>query len=190
MDESSNLESYQAFAQTLADVARPIALGYFGTQLESERKADDSPVTAADREAEMAMRILIEQRYPDHGVLGEEFDERQGAGQYVWVLDPIDGTKAFITGKPLFGTLIALLEDEVPVVGVIELPGLARRFVAARNMGTFERDQRCHASSVTELGQARLGATTIDMFAGADREAFDALSESVWFRVFGSDCYA
>lgn len=104
-----DIDAAVALAEGMADAARPIVLGYFRRGLRIERKFDASPVTVADREAEAAMRRLIEQIYPGHGIVGEEHGRVRETAKYVWVLDPIDGTKSFVTGKPLFGTLIALL---------------------------------------------------------------------------------
>jgi len=98
-----------ALAHRLADAARPIAARYFRTQVTVDDKTDSSPVTIADREAETAMRALLSEHVPNHGVFGEEHGAIRVDAEYVWVLDPIDGTKAFITGLPIFGTLIALL---------------------------------------------------------------------------------
>ena len=106
-----------ALANRLADAARPIAARYFRTPVTVDDKSDLSPVTIADREAETAMRTLLAKHVPDHGVFGEEHGAERTDAEYVWVLDPIDGTKAFITGLPIFGTLIALLHRGVPEIG-------------------------------------------------------------------------
>ena len=115
-----------ALAQRLADAARPIANRYFRTAVTVDDKTDASPVTIADREAETAMRALLTEHVPQHGVFGEEHGAVRTDADYVWVLDPIDGTKAFITGLPIFGTLIALLHHGKPVLGVIDQPILER----------------------------------------------------------------
>jgi histidinol phosphatase-like enzyme (inositol monophosphatase family) len=158
--------------------------------LTAHRKADDSPVTRADREAEMAMRALIESSYPAHGIYGEEFGIREGSSDYVWVLDPIDGTKSFITGRPLFGTLIALLEGGVPRVGVVDFPALDRRWVGADGVATEEAGVACVTSNVTELIHARLASTSITMFEGAARAVYERLADAVWFPIYGGDCFA
>ena len=120
----SDIGAFVALAERLADAARPIARRYFRSGLAIDAKPDASPVTAADREAEAAMRAIIEEACPDHGIFGEEHGKTRLDSRHIWVLDPIDGTKAFVTGKPLFGTLIALLEDGRPIVGVIDAPAL------------------------------------------------------------------
>src|SRR6201995_5605245 len=111
-----------ALAHRLADAARPIVSKHFRTQVVIDDKNDASPVTVADRDAETAMRALLTSHVPTHGVFGEEHGAVRTDAEYVWVLDPIDGTKAFITGMPIFGTLIALLHKGVPVMGIIDQP--------------------------------------------------------------------
>ena len=110
-----------AFATGLADAARPVAMRHFRTELDIIAKADASPVTLADRAIETLLRERIAARFPEHGIVGEEMGVTPGQGP-VWVIDPIDGTKSFVTGLPLFGTLIALLDGGRPVVGVIDMP--------------------------------------------------------------------
>ena len=115
-------DRFIGLANELADAARPIAARYFRTQVAIDDKTDNSPVTIADREAETAMRDLLTRHVPEHGVFGEEHGAVRTDAEYVWVLDPIDGTKAFITGLPIFGTLIALLHRGKPVLGIIDQP--------------------------------------------------------------------
>ena len=106
--EPGAVDGFLALAEKLADAAGPIVMESFRRGVATETKADMSPVTAADREAEAAMRALIEAAYPDHGILGEEMGAENTSAEFVWVLDPIDGTQSYVTGKPLFGTLVAL----------------------------------------------------------------------------------
>src|SRR5258707_7214379 len=119
-----------ARAPRVADAARPIAARYFRTQVTVDDKTDASRVTIADREAETAMRTLLTEHVPHHGVFGEEHGAVRTDADYVWVLDPIDGTKAFITGLPIFGTLVALLHRGKPVLGLIDQPILKERWLA------------------------------------------------------------
>ena len=116
------LDAFVALAETLAETSGPIARGYFRSGLAVEDKPDDTPVTLADREAESAMRVLIEKHYPEHGIIGEEFGSVGADRDTIWVLDPIDGTLPFLAGIPVFGTLIALVRGGTPVIGVIDLP--------------------------------------------------------------------
>ena len=122
-------DAFVALAERLATAAGEAALSHFRKPLEVERKADESPVTIADREAETAMRTLIAESYPGHGVIGEEHGSEHAGAEYVWVLDPIDGTKRFISGHVQFGALVALLRNGAPSRGVVALPALGDRRV-------------------------------------------------------------
>lgn len=179
-----------AFAEHLADLARPLARAHFRTSIGIEWKADLSPVTAADRAVERTLREAIALRYPDHGVLGEEEAAVGIDRRVVWVVDPIDGTKSFITGLPLFGTLIAALVDGRPRVGIIEAPALGERWVGVAGGGTRLDGAPCRTSGVTRLADARLFATSPDMFSPAETTRFAALARQVGLSRFGGDCYA
>jgi histidinol phosphatase-like enzyme (inositol monophosphatase family) len=163
---------------------------YFRSALALERKGDLSPVTVADRETESMLADMIRKRYPGHGILGEEHGSVDSHGYWTWVIDPIDGTKSFATGKPLFGTLIALVHDERPVVGIIDAPAMAERWVGAAGRPTVWQGRACRTAATTELGDATLCATSVDMFGDADWQHFESLSRRVRFRNFGGDCYA
>ena len=176
-------------AERLADAAGEIARRYFRQPLAVEDKADRSPVTMADREAEAAMRALIEARFPTDGILGEEHGTVRADARRVWVLDPIDGTKSFIAGIPLFGILIALMEDGAPVLGVIDQPILRERWVGIAGQPTRKNGAPVRTRACAQLADASLYATSPDMF-GADRPAFDRLSRAVKATRFGADCYA
>jgi len=185
------LVPYIDLAHGLADAAAPIVLDYFQGDIEINTKSDESPVTAADREAETAMRALIAQAFPDHGILGEEHGAERLDAEYVWVLDPIDGTKSFVTGKPLFGTLIALLERGAPVVGVMDIPALGERWVGARGRATTHNAAPVQGARRTaDISAAWLYATTPEMFEGANADAFARLRGKVKNAVYGADCYA
>jgi myo-inositol-1(or 4)-monophosphatase len=175
-------------AHALADEARAVALRHFREPLAVDRKADDTPVTVADREIERRLRAGLAEARPLDGVLGEEEGPTRPDARRLWVIDPIDGTKAFITGSPLFGTLIALVEDGRPTLGVVEVPALGERFVGAGGATTLAgrpcRTRACHA-----LGDAALstiGPETLARVPEIDR----ALSDAVALRRYGGDCYA
>ncbi|MGH6967886.1 MAG: histidinol-phosphatase, partial [Stellaceae bacterium] len=163
---------------------------YFRSGVAVESKADDTPVTAADREAEAEMRALIEARFPDHGVLGEEHGRTRPEAEYVWVIDPIDGTKAFISGVPLFGTLIALTFKGMPVLGVIDQPILRERWFGVDGRKTTLNGKPIATRACSALGGATLFATSPDMFAGADAQAFARVRGAVKLARYGADCYA
>lgn len=184
------LAAYSSFAKALADRVRPLSRKWFRHPLAIDTKADESPVTQADREVEAALREAIGQQYPDHGIFGEEFGVSHAEAELVWSLDPIDGTRAFISGNPLWGTLLALLHRGRPVLGVIDVPMLDERWVGVAGASAQLNGASCRASTCTELRQAILYATSPDIFAGAELAAFDALTQAARMRRYGGDCYS
>jgi len=153
------MESYREeleFALTLAEEAGKIIRGHFRTGLKVETKGDNTPVTLADRGAEEAIRKRIHSHTPDYGIIGEEFGSEAGKAQREWVIDPIDGTKAFIHGVPLFGTLIALLEKGRAVVGVISLPALDHVLSASLGGGAWVDGRPAQVSAVDHLEDSLL----------------------------------
>ncbi len=186
----TELDAAVVLAERLADAARPIAMRHFRSSVTIEEKGDTSPVTVADRDAEWAMRRLIEAAFPDHGIYGEEHGGERLDARFVWVLDPIDGTKSFVTGKPLFGTLIALLRNGVPVIGVIDMPALAERWVGVQGRPTTYNGEVVHVRVCEKLDRAWLYSTSPELFSGADAEAFQRLRRRCRAAVYGADCYA
>ncbi len=170
----------------LAEVIRP----YFRQKLAVDDKADSSPVTIADREAEQAMRARIEARFPADGIFGEEFGTVREDAEWVWVLDPIDGTKSFISGIPLFGTLIALLHRGRPVLGIIDQPISQERWRGVAGRQSTHNGNPIQARPCAELAAASLFATAPDMFRGADADGFARLKAEVKLTRHGGDCYA
>jgi histidinol-phosphatase len=178
------------FAQDLAWQAGKITLAYFGTGVVPELKADQTPVTIADREAEQRLRALIQARFPDHGILGEEYGAVNPGARYRWILDPIDGTKSFVQGVPLYGVLIGLERDNEPIVGVCFLPALNELIAAGRGEGCTVNGRRAQVSPVTELADAVLVCSDAESFAAYDRAAaFDALRARARFTRTWGDCY-
>jgi histidinol phosphatase-like enzyme (inositol monophosphatase family) len=174
----------------LADLARPMALEHFRQNIAVEQKADLSPVTYADRAIEAAMRALIEKTHPDHGILGEEHGTSNIDSARVWVLDPIDGTKSFVTGMPTFGTLIALLEDGRPTLGVISIPPTGEQWIGRDGEATLFDSVACHTSTCTKLADALVYTTSPDNFDVAGLKAFDRVSSQAAMRRYGGDCYS
>ena len=183
-------DEFVAFAHRLADAAGAVARRYFRTPVAVDSKADQSPVTIADREAETAMRALIADAYPAHGVLGEEHGASDTGADYVWVLDPIDGTKSFISGLPLFGVLIALMRAGRPILGMIEQPISRERWLGRAGEPTTLNGAPVRVRPCPTLDAASLFATTPDMFKGADADAFARLKPRVRMVRHGADCYA
>jgi len=177
------------FAERLADAARPIARGYFRAGLEIEQKPNATPVTVADREVEAALRALIEREYPGHGIVGEEFGPSRTDAEHVWVIDPIDGTKAFISGVPLFGTLIALTRRGVPLVGVLDQAFTGERWVGARGQPTRHDGHEVRARP-RSLPESILCVASPEYFAYPDEgAAFSRLRERVRWVRYGTSCY-
>ena len=180
-----------ALAHSLADAARPIAAKYFRTQVKIDDKSDATPVTIADREAETAMRELLTKHVPAHGVFGEEHGAVRTDADYVWVLDPIDGTKAFITGMPIFGTLIALLHKGRPVMGIIDQPIQKERWFGVDGERATFNGQPAATRACAQLANAYMYSTAPEMFKtpgiAARHETLATKAKN--FR-WGGDCYA
>jgi len=138
---SESVAEFAAFAESLLIESRRIVLDHWRQDLDVIDKADESPVTVADRAVEAMIRERIEAKYPEHGIAGEEFGRVRLDAEYVWSLDPIDGTKAFISGSPLFGTLIALLRGGVPVLGVVDVPATGEVWIGGEGLPTTHYGQ-------------------------------------------------
>jgi myo-inositol-1(or 4)-monophosphatase len=184
------LPAHLAFAQRLADTAGELSLRWFRTRVEVHTKADDSPVTVADREVESALRRMLAVQCPAHGVLGEEHGGERLDADWVWVIDPIDGTRSFITGSPLWGNLIALLWRGQPVLGIVNVPALGERWVGCRGRASQLDGVDCRTSECRRLADARVFTTSPDAFDAAQWRVFDAVSRSAGMRRFGGDCHS
>ena len=181
---------YSAFAAHLADLARPIAKRYFRSDLKVIDKPDATPVTLADLEIETRIREEIARVYPAHGVLGEEHDDTNLDAEWVWVIDPIDGTKAFTCGKPQFGTLVALTHRGEPVIGVIDQPITDEQWIGVKGGGATFNGAATRASSVRKpLAKTNLLVTAPEQFAGAGAAAFARLKAACKGVYYGGDCY-
>ena len=162
---------------------------YFRSGVSVIDKPDSSPVTIADREAEAEMRRLILAAHPDHGIIGEEHGSERADAEWVWALDPIDGTKSFVTGRPLFGMLIALCHHGVPVLGVIDHPALGERWIGAAGHPTALNGRKVEVRACPGLHQAALFASSPHQFVGAAFDAFEAVRRRAKLVQYGSDCY-
>ena len=188
------LDELTNFAEELADVARQTILPYFRSQMSVKDKpthsATGQPVTEADLETETAIRHLITKYYPDHGIVGEEFATVNPDADLCWILDPIDGTRAFIAGLPMFGTLIGLGLQGKPVLGVLDQPILKERFIGVGNRSTFNgkpiRTRKCQ-----KLTDAVFSITDPRMMAGSTQQAaLQKLMRVTQVTQFGGNCYA
>jgi histidinol phosphatase-like enzyme (inositol monophosphatase family) len=183
-------------AHVLADLAGAAILPHFRRRLKVTNKsgAGYDPVTVADRAAERAMRAAIAKQFPEHGIVGEEFAPRPGAGSHQWVLDPIDGTRAFIMGSPLWGTLIGLLVDGAPVLGVMDQPYTRERFWGVKGRahlrGPDGSTRRLKARECATLAEAVLTTTHPDLFAvRPEGAAFARVRARARMTRYGGDCY-
>src|SRR6185503_5920690 len=187
---------FAAFVDRLATVSGEAVLPFFRTSLSVENKSrgdNFDPVTAADRAAETAMRTLIRESFPEHGIIGEEFGSERTDAEYCWVLDPIDGTKSFIAGMPAWGTLIALTRGGEPVYGMMHQPFTRERFTgdshAARYRGPAG-DRALHVRRCDKLGDAILMTTSPLLMKQNDRATFSKVEAASRLSRYGGDCYA
>ena len=176
------------FAVSLADAARPITRRYYRSPVDVDTKADATPVTIADREAEAAMRALINRERPGDGIIGEEHGREREGADWVWVLDPIDGTKSFIAGRPIFGTLIALLWEGMPVVGIIDQPITGDRWIGVKGQMTWFNNAPARTRACPALSQALLATTSPEMFSEQERRVFEAFRDGARTTLYGGDC--
>lgn len=186
------LETLKSFACDLADAAAKVTLAYFKNPLtidDKEKGAGFDPVTRADQEAEAAIRDLIEAKFPEHGIFGEEFGRKETNSAFEWVLDPIDGTRAFISGLPSWGTLIALKYKDVPLIGVIDQPYIKERYLGWTT-GASLNGEPIQSRPCNTLEGATLSTTDPDLFTSNERPAFDTLLAQSRLVRYGLDCYA
>jgi inositol-phosphate phosphatase / L-galactose 1-phosphate phosphatase / histidinol-phosphatase len=177
-------------AHRLADAAGAVICPYFRALRAIEIKPDQSPVTLADQQAEIAMRDVVRQVRPQDGVWGEEYGAENMTAEWVWTFDPIDGTRAFVTGKPLFGTLIGLLHQGAPVFGVLDQPILHERWWGGAGVAAQLNGEPIKTRACRQLDQAYLNTTTPAMFKDGDAAAFHKLAASTRDTLYGGDCYA
>jgi len=186
---------FTAFIGRLATASGETILPFFRTSLSVDNKSshDFDPVTEADRAAEAVMRRLIKQNFPQHGIVGEEFGSEREEADYVWVLDPIDGTKSFISGFPTWGTLIALLHRGTPVYGMMHQPYIGERFIgdngSARYRGTAG-ERKLAARRCASLQEAVMFTTSPLLMNDADRDTFHRVESDVRLSRYGGDCYS
>lgn len=185
-----SLQNLLDFAQELAWQAGKITLAYFGTGVTPDLKTDLTPVTIADREAEQRIRSMITARYPDHAILGEEYGETNTGASHRWIIDPIDGTKSFVQGVPLYGVLVGLEREGEPLLGVCYLPALNEMIAAAQGTGCLFNGRHVRTSSVSRLGDAVLLSSDAESFAQYGRDAaYDQLRAQAKFTRTWGDCY-
>lgn len=187
---ASDIRPLIAFARELVEASGAIIREAAKTSHAFESKGDDSPVTEIDRRVETELRRRIGSAYPDHGILGEEFGGQGTDADYVWVLDPIDGTKAFVAGIPVFGTLLALTRRGTPILGVIDQPMTRDRWIGAEGFPTTLNDARVATSARTHLPGAVISTSNIEMYDRDSLPGFQALRSAVSWCVYGGSCYS
>ena len=185
----SEIEELLALARRAAVIAGKVIMPLYNAGTTVEFKADRTPVTAADRNAEIAIREFLQRECPAHGILGEEFGETAGDGRHRWVLDPIDGTKSFIHHVPLFGTLVALERDGVPVVGVIACHAVGETALGASGVGAFLNGEPTRVSSVDRLADATISMTSITRMLRGQADGVARLAASCGLSRAWGDCY-
>ena len=187
---------FTAFLDRLASASGETILPFFRTSLGVENKNtghDLDPVTEADRAAEAVMRRLIKANFPQHGIVGEEFGDERADAEYVWVLDPIDGTKSFISGLPIWGTLIGLMRHGVPAFGMMHQPYIGERFTGDGGAATYTGPSGKRKLSVrrcASLADATLFTTSPRLMNASDRATFERAEATVRLSRYGGDCYA
>lgn len=183
-----DLQQRLRVAQDIANEASKVAMGYFRSSLDVTVKSDASPVTIADQETEHAIRIALERQFPNEAIFGEEFGQ-SGSGSDLWIVDPIDGTRSFITGLPLFGMLLAYVSNQVPQLGVINMPALGEVFAGARGLGATMNGTPISTSACKKLDEARLFLNEGDKLATHEAFLFERLIQSGSVRRMSADCY-
>lgn len=188
----SELDRFAEIGNELADAAGEVIRQYFRKSFDILDKDDLSPVTVADRAAEESMVSIIEENFPSHAIFGEENGWRckEKFAEFVWVLDPIDGTKSFITGNPLFGTLIALLYRGKPILGIIDQPVLRERWIGISGRKTTLNGEEVSTRYCAKLSQSYLYTTSPHIFSGDAEVAFARVRSKVKVPLYGGDCYA
>lgn len=185
----SSLQSFLDFALDAADQAGRLALGYFRTGVAVEWKPDRSPVTAADRGVEELLRRLIEQRFPDHAIVGEELGQTDRDASHRWIIDPIDGTQSFIRGVPLWGVLLGLEIDGEAVAGVVNLPALGEVVSAATGLGCRINNRQARVSAVDRLDEALVCCSDAADIARRRPDAWARIQSRVRLQRGWGDCY-
>ena len=142
-------QEYLIFANKIADAAGNTSMKYFRTSLSVDNKSDESPVTIADKNTELKIRSMIEKEYPDHGIFGEEFDSINSDAEFIWVIDPIDGTRSYIAGHKDFGNLISLTQNKKPIIGIINCPAHNERWVGVKNINSTINQKPTKSSNVS-----------------------------------------
>ena len=189
MPDNSYIREFVSFANTLADKSAEIIMQYFRHRFNIETKEDNTPVTNADRNSEEKIRELIKEKYPSHGILGEEYKQINLDSEFTWVIDPIDGTLSFIAGHKDFGTLIALLHNKKPILGIINCPAHQERWIGIQNQPTTLNGMAVTTSAVQEVKDGCAFTSGLYFDDVKFKKGFDKIIKRVRYYRFGGDCY-
>jgi len=188
-------QEFVDFANRLADIATAISKKYYRVDNQEVAKDDDSPVTIADKEIELKIRQAIQQQLPNHGIIGEEYGNHQEDADFVWIIDPIDGTSSFIVGRPIFGNLIALTHHQKVILGIINQPINQERWLGVDGSGSWFNGQKIQTRNCQKISQAVLSSSSPFFFKAQNKVIFEKISELTKYQkiggvVYGGDCYA
>ena len=183
------LEELISFSNHLADESEIIIKKYFRQKMNVESKSDQSPVTIADKNVELKIRELIEEKYPSHGILGEEFDDKKKDSEFLWVIDPIDGTRSFIAGHKDFGTLIALVYNDIPIIGIINCPMHNERWLGVINHKTTLNGNVVTTSKITSVSKSYFCTTGLYLENEHFKKSCDKIINKAKYYRLGGDCY-
>jgi len=189
MPYDTQLEEFTSFANFLADESAKITLKFFRQSFKSEHKEDNTPVTIADKNSELIIRDLINKTYPKHGIIGEEFEGINSDSEFTWAIDPIDGTMSFIAGHKDFGTLIALLHNKKPILGIINCPAHQERWVGIQNQPTTLNGTVVKTSNVKNIKDSYAFTSGLYFEDKIFKTSFDKIIKKTKYYRFGGDCY-
>ncbi len=187
----NNISNLLKFANSFADSSRAILKKEFLRPLDIEKKKDGSFVTNIDKKIERLFRNSLKKKFPSHGIIGEEFGFDNKKSEFVWVIDPLDGTHNFIAGKPLFGTLICCLQNNKPILGIIDIPILENRWFGGKGLGVKLNKKKCKKfSKKKKFSELIVSSTSLLMFEDKFEKKIKNIYKNVGFPIFGSDCYS
>ncbi len=189
MSDSQFMSALLAFANRMADSSRAVINEHLDFAASFDTKNDSSPVTVVDRKVEETLRAMITEAYPEHGILGEEFAANKLDAEFVWVIDPIDGTKAFITGMPIYGTLIALARNGVPILGIIDQPATNERWAGVEGEPSTYNGQVISTRACASLSDAIVANGNPESLNPGETAAFTELKKQTKWRLYGGNCY-
>ena len=184
-----NTKEFTNFANSLADEASITSMHYFRNKIEIEIKEDESPVTLADKETEQVLRERIRKEYPDHGILGEEYENENIDSEFIWVIDPIDGTRSYVAGHKDFGNLIALLHNKKPILGIINCPAHDERWVGIKNEITKCNNRYVQTSNIKKIKDSYLFTSGLYFQEPQIKKGLELLKEKSRYYRLGGDCY-